>query len=81
MKFADKNPPETNGMWDLDIESYYYYLSFLERFIEETKSIPTDLRKIYLVRAEYRYIKWMYVNVYLSPPTGIKYAYIFKLTK
>lgn len=76
MKFADKNPPETKGMWDLNIESYYYYLSFLERFIEETKSIPTDLRKVYLVRAEYRYIKWMHVNVYLSPPTGIKYAYI-----
>ena len=60
MKFADKNPPETKGMWNLNIESYYYYLSFLERFIEETKSIPTDLRKVYLVRAEYRYFQWAY---------------------
>lgn len=70
MKFADKDPPTNENIWEPDIENSFYYLSFLERYIEETKTIPPDLRKVYLVRAEYRYIKWLNKYVDLTPPTG-----------
>lgn len=70
MKFADKNPPRKDGVRDPHVETYHYYLSFLERYIEETKTIRQDLRKVYLVRAEYRYIRWLHNSVYVMPPTG-----------
>lgn len=73
MKFADRDPPlpRNENNWEPDVDTYYYYLSFLERYIEETKTIPPTLRKVYLVRAEYRYIKWLHNSLYLTPPTGM----------
>ncbi|KAL9552152.1 hypothetical protein MBANPS3_003908 [Mucor bainieri] len=65
MKFADSNPPEIPDPYSVpssyyhDTKTYHYYLSFLERFIEETKTIPSELRKVYLVRAEYRYVQYL----------------------
>ncbi|EPB92039.1 hypothetical protein HMPREF1544_01103 [Mucor circinelloides 1006PhL] len=75
MKFADKNPPINENIWEPDIENSFYYLSFLERYIEETKTIPPDLRKVYLVRAEYRYIKWLNKYADLTPPTDIAFTW------
>ncbi|CAO3634872.1 unnamed protein product [Mucor fragilis] len=75
MKFADKNPPRKDGVRDPHVETYHYYLSFLERYIEETKTIRQDLRKVYLVRAEYRYIRWLHNSVYVMPPTDIAFTW------
>ncbi|KAF1796571.1 hypothetical protein V8B55DRAFT_1350209 [Mucor lusitanicus] len=77
MKFADRDPPlpRNENNWEPDVDTYYYYLSFLERYIEETKTIPPTLRKVYLVRAEYRYIKWLHNSLYLTPPTDIAFTW------
>ncbi|KAL9555278.1 hypothetical protein MBANPS3_002431 [Mucor bainieri] len=74
MKFADSDS-SSKEIWDPDAQTYYYYLSFLERYIEETKSIPPDLRKVYLVRAEYRYIKWLHNSLYRNPPTDVAFTW------
>jgi hypothetical protein len=41
------------------VSNCWYYLSLLERFVDITKDMPEDTLKIYLVRAEYRYFKWV----------------------
>lgn len=47
----------------VNVSNCWYYLSLLERFVAITEALPENLLKIYLVRAEYRYFKWMYTNI------------------
>lgn len=67
MRF-DGNPPvqEIKGEYpSLDdvvaVANCWYYLSLMESFVEMTQSFTKeeDLLKMYLVRAEYRYCKWI----------------------
>lgn len=50
----------------------FYYLSLLERFVETTHDMPESLLKLYLVRAEYRYYRWISSYSYEEciPPLG-----------
>lgn len=64
--YYNKNPPQEPHQYDFPIVNYnvtvpkcWYYLSLLERFVDTTKDMPENILKIYLVRAEYRYFKWI----------------------
>lgn len=53
----------------------YCYLSLLERFVEFTRNMPEKVMRMYLVRAEYRYFKWVrysdsYYRYHRNPPLG-----------
>lgn len=41
------------------VANCWYYISLMERFVDTTVELGEDLLKIYLVRAEYRYFKWL----------------------
>ncbi|KAI9282738.1 hypothetical protein BY458DRAFT_130426 [Sporodiniella umbellata] len=41
------------------VRNCWYYLSLLERFVQATEKMSQETLQIYLVRAEYRYIKWI----------------------
>ncbi|KAI9253051.1 hypothetical protein EDC94DRAFT_268230 [Helicostylum pulchrum] len=65
--FSDNKPPEIKLVDEfpsfnsvVTVPNCWYYLSMLERFVDITSSMPQDILKMYLVRAEYRYFKWMY---------------------
>jgi hypothetical protein len=70
----DKEFPVFNGV--VTVSSCWYYLSLLERFVDATKDMSEETLKIYLVRAEYGYFKWISkasgnVNIPPSiPPVG-----------
>ncbi|KAF1803770.1 hypothetical protein FB192DRAFT_1369666 [Mucor lusitanicus] len=65
MTFCDTNPPVETKKDEyptldtvVNVSNCFYYLSLLERFVQTTRSMPEDVLKKYLVRAEYRYFKW-----------------------
>lgn len=67
--FYEKKPPaqgSENEFPSMDsvvtVANCWYYLSLLERFVNVTKPMPESVLKVYLVRAEYRYFKWMFKN-------------------
>lgn len=66
MVYAENHPPaesSENEFPELDsvvtVENCWYYLSLLERFVRMTKDMEEDILKLYLVRAEYRYVQWI----------------------
>lgn len=81
--FSDNEPPK-NKLFNefpsfntvVTVPNCWYYLSMLERFVDITSSMPQDILKMYLVRAEYRYFRWMYKTKdhrlikYSIPPIG-----------
>lgn len=93
MKF-DKDPPTEKVKGDfpvlndiLTVANCWYYLSLLERFVEFTQSLEEDVLKMYLVRAEYRYFKWIATDKVkiirkaenAVPPLGKKPKLLFNL--
>ncbi|KAL9555734.1 hypothetical protein MBANPS3_002231 [Mucor bainieri] len=86
MTFLDANPPEETKKGEyptldtvLNVSNCFYYLSLLERFVRTTRSMPEDILKKYLVRAEYRYFKWAYTkkisstSQYAIPPLDVAF--------
>ncbi|KAG2236543.1 hypothetical protein INT48_000843 [Thamnidium elegans] len=68
--FSDNNPPIPTTQDEfpsfnsvVNVSNCWYYLSLLERFVNITSSLSQDDLKVYLVRAEYRYFKWMFTNI------------------
>ncbi|GAA5815491.1 hypothetical protein MFLAVUS_009003 [Mucor flavus] len=68
--FFDNKPPIPTSQDEfpsfdtvVNVSNCWYYLSLLERFVDITSSLSQKDLKIYLVRAEYRYFKWMFANV------------------
>jgi hypothetical protein len=66
MVYSDSDPPkesEAKKFPVLDsvvtVDNCWYYLSLLERFVQATKDMDNDTLKMYLVRAEYRYFRWL----------------------
>lgn len=64
--FYDQEPPSNPAGKEfpsfgssVTVANCWYYLSLLERFVDTTKDMPEDVLKLYLVRAEYRYFKWL----------------------
>lgn len=84
MRFSTSDPPEFKSKhWDFSgasINPYrcFYYLSLLERFVETTHDMPESVLKLYLVRAEYRYYRWISSNSYRNstPPLGELIQYV-----
>lgn len=83
MTFCDTNPPVETKKDEyptldtvVNVSNCFYYLSLLERFVQTTRSMPEDVLKKYLVRAEYRYFKWACTKKisstsrYAIPPLG-----------
>lgn len=69
MRFLNRQPPQETQEDEyptfdkaVTVSNCFYYLSLLERFVETTKTMPEDILKLYLVRAEYRYFKWAYAS-------------------
>ncbi|KAL7308867.1 hypothetical protein PS15m_011006 [Mucor circinelloides] len=81
MRFSTSDPPEFKSKyWDFSgasINPYrcFYYLSLLERFVEATHDMPESVLKLYLVRAEYRYYRWISSNLYRNstPPLDVAF--------
>ena len=64
--FYDKDPPKESVQFEfpsldqvVTVENCWYYLSLLERFVDITKDMNEEDLKLYLVRAEYRYFRWI----------------------
>lgn len=93
MKFSETEPPTETAKNEFPVLDTYvtvsncwYYLSLLERFVYATRQLEEEDLKMYLVRAEYRYHRWIterarYVsakNAHTSvPPIGRAYI-LFK---
>ncbi|KAL9559963.1 hypothetical protein MBANPS3_000183 [Mucor bainieri] len=78
MRFS-KCAPEYYSTRLPDIEMLnkgHYYLSMLERFVETTQDMPESILKLYLVRAEYRYYRWVSARgheAYIAPPLDVAF--------
>jgi hypothetical protein len=59
------------------VANCWYYLSLMERFVDITLDLNEELLKVYLVRAEFRYFKWLSTRSsgksveYYTPPIGM----------
>lgn len=72
-RFTDDFPVLDNYV---TVANCWYYISLMERFVDTTIELSEDMLKIYLVRAEYRYFKWLSTREngksvdYYIPPIG-----------
>ncbi|GAA5796750.1 hypothetical protein HPULCUR_002125 [Helicostylum pulchrum] len=63
--YCDREPPleDHNAKFPtldtVTVANCWYYLSLLERFVNVTSNMSDKVLKIYLVRAEYRYFRWI----------------------
>jgi hypothetical protein len=63
MNFSSNPPPPSADHPSLDtvvtVDNCWYYLSLLEQFVQATQDLPNAILQQYLVRAEYRYFRWI----------------------
>ncbi|KAG2233326.1 hypothetical protein INT48_007762, partial [Thamnidium elegans] len=63
--YCDREPPNEDHdakfpvLDIINVANCWYYLSLLERFVNVTSPMSDKTLKIYLVRAEYRYFRWI----------------------
>lgn len=83
--YSDNPPPKEKVKGDfpsfaqhaVTVEQCWYYLSLLERFVDITKNMSENDLKLYLVRAEYRYFRFISKKtgdrkiVNSTPPLGM----------
>ncbi|GAA5804045.1 hypothetical protein HPULCUR_009531 [Helicostylum pulchrum] len=82
--YWDREPPSEDHrgrfptLDTVTVANCWYYLSLLERFVNVTSHMSDKVLKMYLVRAEYRYFRWIAnvgnrQRIYSLPPLDVAF--------